>query len=121
MAFTGVLTTKAEIDAYVGANVNATGNSEVNQNALVAQAEAYCASLSRYNWVTNVATLNSKYKQVLSEYCSRFAALGIIAYNMAGYTSRIEAENMINIHVFRLDELKAIIEDQKWVTKAKTA
>jgi hypothetical protein len=120
MAYTGVLTTEAEIAVFAGENVDATGNTEANHNLIVPQAESFCCGLSRYNWVDNYADLNADTKKILNEYCARYAAVALIAYNMGGYTSRIEAENMININVFRMRQIEKLLEDQKWVTWATT-
>lgn len=121
MVYTGTLCTEAEIAVFAGENVDATGNTEANHNDLVAQAESFCCGISRYNWVDGYAALNADVKRVLSEYCARYAAAALIAYNMAGYTSRIEAENMLTIHMARMKQLQDLISDQKWVTYAQDA
>jgi hypothetical protein len=116
MAYTGVLTTEDEIAIFAGENVDATGNTEANRNLLVAQAEARCCGLSRYDWVTNVATITACALKVLNEYCARYAAAALIAYNMGGFTSRIEAENMLNIHLYEMKKIeKEMLMEQKWV------
>ena len=35
---------------------------------------------------------------------------------MSGFTSRIEAEDMINIHLFRMNLIEKLLIDQKTVT-----
>lgn len=115
MAYTGVLTTVAEINSFAGELVDATGNIEANHNTWVAQAESFLMCLARYDFVTNYATLTAKTKGILSEYCARYAAVAAITYNMAGYTSRIEAEDMINVHMARMAQIEKLIEDQKVV------
>lgn len=116
MVYTGTLTTEAEIAAMAGENVDATGDTEANHNTLVAQAESYLCNLSRYNWVDNFASLNADVKAILSEYCARYAAVALIAYNMAGFTSRLEAEDMIMIHITRMRAIEKMLTDQKTVT-----
>lgn len=121
MAYNGTLCTEADIALYAGENVDATGDTEANHNLLIAQAESWLCGISRYNWVDNFAALNADVKAVLTEYCARFCAIGVISYNMAGYTSRIEAEDMINICLYRMKQLEILISAQNWVTYAQRA
>ncbi|MFW6173810.1 MAG: hypothetical protein ACOC5T_08700 [Elusimicrobiota bacterium] len=114
MAFTGTLTTEEEIDFFAGANASPSVT-EANKNTLTAQAEAYLNVLGKYDFVSNYASLNDEQKQILSEYCARLAAIGIISYDMSTYTSRIEAEDMINIHWARLNKIEEKIREQNFV------
>jgi hypothetical protein len=52
---------------------------------------------TRYNWSDVYSTLNVDVKGILKEVASNLAAIYVIQFNMAGYTSRVEAEDMINI------------------------
>jgi hypothetical protein len=121
MVFTGTITTEADIALMAGENVDATGDTEANRNLLVAQAESFISDVMRYNIVDNYAGLNADVKAVFSEYAARYAAVALIAYNMAGFTSRLEAEDMINIHLFRMKALNDLFVDQKFVTYVKGA
>ena len=116
MAYTGTICTENEIALMAGENVDATGDTEANHNDLVAQAESFLSVLLRYNVVDNYAAIDADYKRILSEWAARYAATALIAYNMSGFTSRVEAENMINIHVFRMREIEKVLVDQKAVT-----
>lgn len=121
MAYTGTLCTEEEIAIFAGENIDATGNTEANHNSLVAMAEATICAISRYNWVDAYATLNEDIKRILAEYCARSAATALISYNMAGYTSRIEAEDMLNICIYRIKNIEKILADQKVVDFLKGA
>src|SRR3990167_3666881 len=99
MAYTGTIATEAEIAIYAGELVDATGNTEANRNDLMAQAESYLSCLMRYNVVDNYASLNADVKRILSEWAARFCGTALISFNMGGYNSRIEAEDMININI----------------------
>jgi len=112
MAYTGTIVTEAQIALMSGENVDATGDTEANHNDLAAQAEAYLSNLLRYDVATNWASIATVTRQILSEWAARYAAMTLIAYNMAGYTSRVEAEDMINIHIFRMREIEAILKEQ---------
>lgn len=116
MTYSGTLATEEDIALMAGENVDATGNSEPNRNLLMAQAESFLCNLCRYNFVDNYGSLNADVKAILTEYCARYCAVALIAYNMAGFTSRIEAEDMINIHIFRMKAIEKILADQKSIT-----
>ena len=118
MVFGTHLTTEAEIAIYVGSNVHATADTEANRIALVKQAEEYLALIGKYDFLANIATLTALGKQVLSEYCARFVATGIIAYDGTAIhtaTSLIEAENRITIHLYRMQLIDALISNQNYV------
>lgn len=55
-------------------------------------------------------------KRILSEYCARSAAATLISYNMSGYSSRIDAEDMINVCLFRMNQIEKLLSDQAVVT-----
>jgi hypothetical protein len=111
MAYTGTIVTEAEMQFMAGENVDATGDVEANHNYLAYYAEAYLSSLIKYDIVTNWASLSAVYKHLFTEWAARFAAVQLIVYNTVGYTNLIEAEDMINIHWARLQEIKKLLED----------
>ena len=97
MVFTGILATEAELDAKAGENVDVTGWTEANKNDWIAQAESFINIVSNNNWTDSYSSLNEDVKRFLSETASNLVAIYGIQYNMFGYSSRIEAENMINL------------------------
>jgi len=112
MAYTGTIVTEAEITFMAGEKVDATGNVEANHNYLAFYAEAYLSALVKYDIVTNWATLNAKYKPLFTEWAARSAAVVLIGYNMEAYGDRIQAEDLINIHLRRMDEIKEMLENE---------
>ena len=102
MVYTGTITTEPEIALMAGQNVGA-GATEANNNLLVAQAEGYLSSLLQDDVAAGFGAYDTVTKQILSEWASRYAGASLIADDMSGYTTRIEAEDMINIHMFRMD------------------
>ena len=60
-------------------------------------------------------------KYLLNEYVARYVAICGISYNMSGFTSRVEAEDMINVHVFRLRAIEKLLIDQKTITYIRGA
>ncbi|MAG40267.1 hypothetical protein CMI41_04850 [Candidatus Pacearchaeota archaeon] len=115
MAYTGTIVTEPEIALMAGENVDTTGDTEANHNLLAAMAESYLSVKLRFNVVDNYAAIDADFKKILAEWAARFAAMSLIAYNMVGFTSRIEGEDMINIHLHRMRQIEIVL-DQKAVT-----
>lgn len=107
-----------DVTPYLGELVDATYDVTMQDNVGM-DAEAYITTLCRYDWVANLANLDANSKRLLSEFVARMIAVAGIAYNMAGFTSRIEAENMLNIHIWRIGKIEKILADQKGVTYIK--
>ena len=116
MAETGVLCQIADVVSRAGSGANATAIAETNVNLCEDAAEGTVCALARYDFVTNVALLTANAVDILRDACATLAAIQVITYDMDGYTSRIEAENMINILWTRWRMLKTIIEDSKFIT-----
>lgn len=111
MVYTGTIVTSAEMVFMAGENVDATGSVEANWNYLAYYAEAYLSALVKYDIVTNWATMTANYKRLFTEYAARYAAIQLIAYNMTGYTLSRMAENLVNIHWARLQEIKSLLDN----------
>ena len=116
MTFAHVLVTEAELDAMAGELVDATGWVEANKQTWANQGSAYLCTLGKYDFVTNVATLNAQTKAILAEYIARYCAISGIAYNMgtvgATFSSLIEPEDMIQLHIYRMENIQKLIENQ---------
>lgn len=112
MAMSITMADNNDVDPFLGANVNVAYTDAMKDDAGL-MAEAYICSVTRYDAVTNWATLDAIAKVIYTEYVARLIAVQGIAYDMSGFTSRIEAEDMINIHMFRLKILDKLIIDQK--------
>lgn len=61
------------------------------------QAESLINTITRFNWSDAYSTLNTDTRGILKEVSSNLAAIYVISYDMSGFTSRTEAEDMINI------------------------
>ena len=86
-------------------------------------AESLINVLCRYDFITAYPSLTSGAKLILRGITSDLAAINCIGYDMSGYTSRVEAEDMIN--VLRDSALRgmSIIKDknfQKFITDPTT-
>lgn len=97
MADTGIFATTAEVQRKAGANASATSKAEAYVNDYMTQAESAINGMARYNFSDNYATLNADTKGLLKEIASNIAAIYVILYDMSGFTSRTEAEDMINV------------------------
>lgn len=97
MVDTGIFCTTAEVERKAGANVSATSKAEAYTNDYVTQAESLINSVCRFNFSDAYTGLNVDVKGILKEAASNLAAIYAIQYDMSGFTSRIEAEDMINV------------------------
>ena len=60
-------------------------------------AENYLNTLTRYDWVTNIASVGAQFSGALSDIISSLVAMNMINYDMSGYTSRAEAQTMLDV------------------------
>jgi len=115
MAVTSIMTTGAEIASKMGANVSA-GVTEAMQDAWVLQAESAVNVLARENYSDSVGGLNADVKGIFSDLVSSLVAIQGIMYDMSGYTSRTEAEDMINILRDGILRNMSLLRDKKQQT-----
>ncbi len=109
MAFT--IVTVAEMQFMAGENVDATGDVTANHQFLHDYAVGYLSSLTKFDLLTNWGTLTTNYKFLFTEWAARFAGTQLISFNMAGYTSSIEAEDMLTYHIYRMQQIEKILND----------
>lgn len=96
MAHTGIFATSDEILVKAGENYD-TSITEARINALCLQVESLINCVCRYNFSDAYAALDADVKGILSEVASNLVAIYIISFNMSGFTTRTEAEDMINV------------------------
>jgi len=116
MADTGIFCTSGALLLKVGENYDATGFTLPNTNQAIAQAESVINAVCRYNFSDSYAGLNIDVKKLLEEAAACWASIDFISFNMAGYTSRVEAEDMISILWAKFWKIIEILRDQKVVT-----
>lgn len=97
MADTGIFCTTAEVLRKAGNGASSTAAVEAYTNQFVAEAESEINAATRYNWSDHYSSLNADVKGILKQAASNLAAIYVINYDMGGYTSRREAESMINV------------------------
>lgn len=113
MAATSILSTDAEMNAMAGENVDTTGWTDANKTAWGLQAENFLNVLAKYNFSDNYSSLNVDVKSILNEYVARYVGICGIAYNLLGdggnTKTRIESEDQINIHVYRMEQIEKLL------------
>jgi len=92
-----------------------------NWDSLINQAESYINVMTRYNYIDNFAGLNADVKLILEEAASNLAAIYAINYDYSGITTRIEAEDRINVLWARLQQCLSLLKDQQSDTYIKGA
>lgn len=97
MADTGIFCTTDEVQRKAGANASTTANVEAYINDFVAQAESLINARTRKNWSDAYSTLDNDTKMILKQVASDIAATYVINYDMSGFTSRAEAETMLDV------------------------
>jgi len=107
-----IMTTEAEIIQKAGAGKNAAFDTTM-MTAANLRAESLVCCVARYDLSTNYGTLKTYAKLLLNDICSSFAAIEGICYDMSGYTTRIEAEDMINTLRDGMLRNLAILRDMK--------
>jgi len=108
-----IFATTAEVARKAGANASAVSVVAAYVDDYMTQAESEINVMCRYNFSDNFATLNVDVKNILKEAASNLAAIYVINFDMSGFTTRTEAEDMIN--VLRDGALRAmsILRDKK--------
>lgn len=112
MADTGIFATTAEVQYKTGVGASSTANVETYINSFMTQAESYINSVTRYNWSDAYTGLNVDVKGLLKEAASNIAAMYVINYDMSGYTSRAEAETMLDVLWSRANECIKLLQDK---------
>ena len=93
----GIWTKNVDIQAKAGINANATSKAIAATDVYVLETESFVNVATRKNWSDIYSTLNDDTKRVLKETTSNLCAIYVIQSDMSGFTSRIEAEDMINV------------------------
>jgi predicted butyrate kinase (DUF1464 family) len=121
MADTGIFATTAEVGYKAGAGASATSKAEAYVNNYMTQVESQINTTCRYNFSDNYAALNADTKGLLKEIASDLAAIYVIQYDLSGFNSRIDAENMINILRDAALRGLALLKDRKSIDFIKGA
>ena len=77
------------------------------------EAEATINAITRQDWVADYGSVGTNYKAILADTTSSMAAMKIIPYDMSGFTSRYEAQTMLDVLKDNIDRNLAVLKDQK--------
>lgn len=113
MADTGIFATTAEVIRKAGEGASPTATTEEYINDFMTQVESEINSICRFNFSDNYASLNADTKGILKQAASNLAAIYVISFDMGGYSSRIEAEDLINILRDAALRCLSILRDKK--------
>ncbi len=107
MAYVANIVTVLQMQFMAGENVDATGDVEANHIDLQDQAEAYLSNLLKFNLnAAGFATLDVTLRIIITEWAARYAATALILFNTTGYGSLTEAEDMVNVHAYRMFQIE---------------
>src|SRR3990167_10231999 len=79
----------------------------------ITEAESLINVITRRNWTDDYSSLNNDVKKVLQGAASDLAAINAIIYDMGGYTSREEAQTMINVLRDSAIRAMSLLKDKK--------
>jgi len=77
------------------------------------EAEQFINMVSRIDYITAYAGLAANKKKILSEAASCLAAILLIQYDMSGYTSRLEAQTMLDVLSSRANACIELLKDSE--------
>jgi len=97
MAWTETYALDAAILKKAGAKASAVSVTGPYTLQYAQEVEGFINSATRYDWTAAYGSLNDTIKGFLQDVAACLAAIYVIQYDMSGFTSRIEAEDMINI------------------------
>lgn len=110
---TVMLADTADVTGFMGEGID-TGFTVTMQDLVGVYTEAYLCNLTQFDAVTNWATINAVYKLMMSEYVARTIAVSALQYFMTGEAgtgfTRIEAEDRINVHLFRIGQIETLLK-----------
>ena len=99
MADAGQFAQDADILLRVGTGASATVKAAGWFDTIIIDVEAIINCATRYDWslADATTTLNASIRGILVDTSACLAAIEGVVWDMAGYTSRIEAEDLVNV------------------------
>lgn len=113
MVDNGIFATTTEVQRKAGANASAVSNVEAYINDYMTQAESLINVMSQFNWTDAYTGLNVDVKGILKSAASAKAAMFVINYDMSGFTSRAEAQTMLDVLKDEFLEAVSVLRDIK--------
>lgn len=94
----GVFATTAEVLRHAGVGASAASSDEAFVNQYITEAESWINILTGVNYSDTFSTLNGDKADILKLAAATYAAIGVCKYDVSGYASAREQENIININ-----------------------
>ena len=119
----GNITTSGAIVRAAGANVS-TAIPEAAFNEWASGAESFVNAATQKNWSDAYATLNNDMKFIIHDTVTAKAAMNAIIYDMSGYTSRSEAQTMLDVLFDKVNAGIKVLEEKEnkdWVDGTRTS
>lgn len=113
MSDTGIFGTTVEVGYKCGAGCSSTSKAEAYVNSFMTQAESEINCACRTNYSDTYSTMNVDKKGILKEAATNLAAMYAIQYDLSGFTSRAEAETMLDVLRDGYMRCLKILEDMK--------
>ena len=115
MADAGCFAKDADILLRVGTNASATVKAAGWFDSIIVDVEAIISCVTRFDWVAadTSTALDPKVRGILIDTGACLAAIEGIIWDMSGFTSRVEAEDMINVLRDRALFNLSILRDKK--------
>lgn len=101
MADLGTFIKNADIQARSGVNANATTKLTAATDLYVVDVEHFINCYIKYDAITNYASMTANAKQILKEAGACLCAMYVINSDMSGFTSRLEAQTMLDVLQYR--------------------
>lgn len=96
------------------AGANAATLTEAQYDIFIEQAEGFICSSARYDFVNNYSSISNIGKKFLEDAASSHAAISVINYDMSGFTSRMEAQTMLDVNYAKLVDCVNLLRDEKF-------
>jgi hypothetical protein len=107
------VTTSGAVKLKAGTNVS-TAITLAQYSGAIENGEAFVTANTKYDWVTNWGSLPANTKQIIADAVSSYAAIEAINFDMSGYTSRMEAQTMLDVNYNRVVDIINMIRDDKY-------
>jgi hypothetical protein len=110
---TVTLCTSGQVVLKAGANVS-TDIKDDDYTVFINQAECFInAAIAKtgVDVVSSYASLGTNVKQILQDAASSHAAIAAINYDMSGYTSRTEAQIMMDVNYTKFNDCITLLKE----------
>ncbi len=110
-----IFTTSEGILIKAGEN-NSVRSSSISSGILLQfsnEAEAIINAETRKDWIAEYGNIGANFKDALGIAASSLAGNMVINYNMSGYTSRAEAQTMLDVNRDNYRIAVAVLKDSK--------